>query len=130
MTAKKKVVPQPTDAELEILQVLWKLGPGSVRDIHREIEKRKASSYNTTLKLLQIMHDKGIVERDASRRPQVFRASVPEEQTQRSIFADVLRRAFGGSARKLAMALVASDVSEAEMAEIRELLGTPRENQR
>src|SRR5580765_1199529 len=125
--ASKKKLPKPTDAELEILQVLWKCGPGTVREIHLEIEKHKESSYNTTLKLLQIMHDKGLAERDETRRPQVYRASVPEEQTQRSIIADVLRRVFGGSARKLAMALAASDVSAAEIAEIRALLGKPRE---
>jgi BlaI family penicillinase repressor len=126
--AAKKTIPQPTDGELEILQVLWSHGPATVRDIHVKLQEKKASSYNTTLKLLQIMHDKGIAQRDESRRPQLYRARVPEAQTQRRIFADVLKRVFGGSARKLAAALTAGDVSRAELEEIRQLLESLPEN--
>jgi BlaI family penicillinase repressor len=129
MAAKKKV-PQPTDGELKILQVLWRHGPATVRDIHLKLQEKKASSYNTTLKLLQIMHDKGIAQRDESRRPQIYRASLPEAQMQRRIFADVLQRVFGGSARKLAAALTAGDVPRAELDEIRQLLENLPEDQR
>jgi BlaI family penicillinase repressor len=123
-----KVIPQPTGGELEILQVLWRHGPATVRDVHLKLQEAKASSYNTTLKLLQIMHDKGLAARDESRRPQVYRATLPEEQMQRRIFADVLRRVFGGSARKLAAALTAGDVSPEELAEIRQLIGDDGKN--
>ena len=121
MTAEKDI-PQPTDGELEILRVLWEHGPATVREVHLKLQETKTSSYNTTLKLLQIMHDKGIAQRDESRRPQVYRARLPEAQTQRHIFADVLKRVFGGSARKLGAALTAGDVSRAELDEIRQLL--------
>ena len=119
---EKKDTPQPTGGELAILQVLWAHGPGTVRAIHQKLQETKASSYNTTLKLLQIMHDKGIAERDETRRPQVYSARLPEAQMQRHIFADVLKRVFGGSARKLAAALTAGDVPREELEEIRRLL--------
>ena len=120
------MTPKPTDGELEILQVLWRLGRGTVRDLHADIQKQKESSYNTTLKLLQIMNEKGIVERDETRRPQVYRAKLPEEQMQRRLFADMMKRVFGGSARKLAQAITAGDVSKAELTEIRKLLEKSR----
>ena len=113
---------RPTDGELEILRVLWRCGPSTVRDVHDVLGAEKDTSYNTTLKLLQIMHEKGTVERDESCRPQVYSAALPEEQMQRRLVSDLLRRAFGGSARKLVAALTATDISDEELAEIRRLL--------
>jgi len=117
----RKKSPRPTDGELEILRVLWLRGPSSVRQVHTALAREKDTSYNTTLKLMQIMHEKGIVTRDESERPQVYRAALPEDQMQRRLVSDFLQRAFGGSARKLVAALTASGISDEELAAIRQL---------
>ncbi|MFI5380220.1 MAG: BlaI/MecI/CopY family transcriptional regulator [Tepidisphaerales bacterium] len=117
---------RPTAGELEILQVLWQSGPSTVRQVHQALAPKR-TSYNTTLKLLQIMHEKAMVLRDDSRRPQVFRAAVPEKQTQRHLFTDFLQRAFGGSARKLLAAMADSDIPQEEVAQIRQLLDKMQE---
>ena len=122
--------PRPTDAELEILRVMWEEGPGTVRRIHQALVARRAgrcTSYNTTLKLLQIMHTKGMVDRDTSQRPQVYRPATTEGRMQQRLVDDLLQRAFGGSARKLAVALTAADISDEDLAEIRRLLAKSRE---
>ena len=118
---------RPTDGELEILRVLWSPGPSTVREVHETLSASKGTSYNTTLKLMQIMHEKGMVTRDESRRPQVYRASLPEDQMQQRLLADLLQRAFGGSARKLVAALTATDISEDELAQIKRLLDSLEE---
>ncbi len=112
---------KPTDAELGILRVLWSHGPGTVRQIC-EVLGRDVG-YTTVLKLLQIMTEKGLVVRDESERTHVYRASSTEDQTQRQLVADLLDRAFGGSAAKLVLqALSSTKTSAAELAEIRRLL--------
>jgi predicted transcriptional regulator len=121
-------LPRPTDGELEILRVLWERGPSTVRDVHDRLGPRKGTAFNTTLKLLQIMHEKGLVTRNDSRRPHVYRPALPEEQMQRQLVADLLRRAFGGSARKLVAALTAADIPREELQEIRRLLDAPKED--
>lgn len=130
--AKKKH--RPTDGELEILRVLWAHGPGTVREVHHTLlddgPGGKQTSYNTTLKLLQIMDEKGMVVRDRSRRPQVYRASLPESQMQQKLLTDFLHRAFGGSARKLLAALTATDISQEELSQIQELLDDFSEKKR
>ena len=113
---------RPTDGELEILCVLWKRGSGTVRQVHQVLAADKNTSYNTTLKLLQIMNDKGLVTRDESRRPQVYRPSLPEGRMQQRLMSDFLERVFGGSARKLMAALTATGISQDELAQIRSLL--------
>ena len=118
----KKKMPRPTDGELEILRILWKRGPSTVRQVHQILGPDKKTSYNTTLKLLQIMHEKGIVMRDESQRPQIYRATLAESKMQQRLISDFLQRAFGGSARKLVAALTATDIPEKELAQIRELL--------
>ncbi len=118
----KKRLGRPTDGELEILRVLWQRGPSTVRQVHETLVPEKQTSYNTTLKLMQIMNEKGTVTRDDSKRPQVYRTALPEDQMQRRLLADFLQRAFGGSARKLVAALTAADISEKELADIRRLL--------
>lgn len=120
---------RPTDGELEILQTLWQRGPSTVRQVHKALAVGKQTSYNTTLKLMQIMDEKGIVTRDRSERPQIYQAAVPEEQMQQRLVADFLRRAFGGSARKLVAALTAADISAEELTEIRRLLDDPGREQ-
>ena len=126
----KEALRRPTDGELEILRVLWSRGPSTVRQVHKVIAQTKQTSYNTTLKLLQIMHEKGLVTRDDSDRPQVFDASCPESQMQKRLVSDFLNRAFGGSARKLVAALTETDIPEEELAEIRRLLSELEEEGR
>ncbi len=115
--------PKPTEAELEILQVLWERGPSTVRQVHDALSASKQTGYTTILKLLQIMTDKGLVERNEEQRSHVYTAGSPQELTQRQLVRDLLDRAFGGSARTLVMqALAAGQASPEELAEIRRLL--------
>jgi predicted transcriptional regulator len=115
--------PRPTDAELEILTVLWSRGPSTVRDVHEALVKRKPTQYTTVLKMLQIMAEKGLVRRDQEQRAHVYEASRPREWTQSQLAGDLLQRAFGGSARGLMLgALSAKKASKTELAELRRLL--------
>jgi predicted transcriptional regulator len=114
---------RPTDAELEILNILWTRGPSTVRDVHEEIAQAKPAQYTTVLKTLQIMAAKGLVRRDEQQRAHVYKAAKPREWTQKQIAGDLLRRAFGGSPRSLLMgALSSRRASRAELNEIRQLL--------
>ena len=116
-------LPRPTDAELEILTVLWSRGPSTVRDVVEVIAKRRPVQYTTTLKLLQIMAEKRLVRRDEEERAHVYEASRPREWTQRQLAGDLLERAFGGSAAEMMVgALAARKASKKELAEIRRLL--------
>jgi predicted transcriptional regulator len=115
--------PRPTDAELEILTVLWSRGPSTVRDVYENIAARKATQYTTILKLMQIMAEKGLVLRDEKQRAHVYQAARPADWTRQQLAGDLLRRAFGGSARSLMMgALSARKTSKQELAELRNLL--------
>ncbi len=117
------MIPRPTDAELEILTVLWSRGPSTVREVHETILRRKPAQYTTVLKMLQIMTEKGLVRRDEESRAHVYKASRPREWTQRQLAGDLLHRAFSGSAKGLVVgALSARKVSKEELAEIRKLL--------
>lgn len=119
----KDETPKPTDAELEILCVLWSRGPSTVRDVHAVIAERKPAQYTTVLKQLQVMWEKGLVRRDESQRSHVYEASRPRDWTQRQLAGDLLRRAFEGSARELVMgALSAQRASKEELAELRRML--------
>jgi BlaI family transcriptional regulator, penicillinase repressor len=91
--------PKPTDAELEILTVLWSRGPSTVRDVHEVIAGRKPTQYTTVLKQLQVMAEKGLVRRDEQQRSHVYAPARPREWTQRQLAGDLLQRAFEGSAR-------------------------------
>src|ERR1700684_3237694 len=118
---KRQSLPLPTDAEIDILAVLWRLGPATVREVHDELGK--ASGYTTTLKQMQLMTEKGLLIRSERFRSHVYEAGVPKEQTQKQIAADLLRRAFGGSAASLVMgALSAQPASSGDMADIRKML--------
>jgi len=119
----KALPPKPTDAELGILRVLWELGPCTVRQVQKALNERRETGYTTVLKLLQIMTEKGLVERDETERTHVYQASLAREQTQRQLVSDLLDRAFGGSAKQLVLqALATKKASAKEMAEIRRLL--------
>jgi predicted transcriptional regulator len=115
--------PRPTDAELAILNVLWRRGPSTVRDIHAELGPESGTGYTTTLKMLQIMTAKKLVRRDAQSRSHVYEAALSEERTQRQLVRDLLDRAFNGSAAKLVMqALATKRASPAELAQVRSLI--------
>ena len=119
----KKSGAKPTNAELAILRVLWKRGPSTVREVWDQIGPAQRIGYTTVLKLLQIMLEKGLVERDDSARSHVYRPRATEEQTQRQVVGQLLERVFAGSAGKLVLqALAVKKASRAELAEIRKLL--------
>jgi predicted transcriptional regulator len=99
---------RPTKLELSILKVLWESGPLSVREIQNILDSRKPTGYTTVLKMLQIMTEKGLVDRDETVRPQIYRARYSQEQTQRHLVRDLLDRAFGGSVKALVMQALAS----------------------
>lgn len=123
--------PRPTDAELEILRVLWERGPSTVRQVHEELAEARETGYTTTLKLMQIMAEKGLVTRDESTRTHVYAASASQEHTQRQLVNDLVRRAFGGSAAELVLrALSTQRTSESELREIRKLIDEAREERR
>jgi predicted transcriptional regulator len=121
MTEEK--IAQPTDAELEILRVLWERGPSTVREVHEVISRTKPAGYTTVLKLLQIMTEKGLVRRNEEQRAHVYEPRLAKEQTQRQLLGDLLERAFGGSAAELVMqALSTKKASPDELASIRQIL--------
>ncbi len=114
--------PRPTDSELAILRVLWDRGPSTVRAVHEALAGRD-TGYTTTLKLMQIMAAKGLVTRDESERTHVYTARLPQDQTQRQLVADLVQRAFGGSAAALMQqALSAQPTSAEELRRIQQLI--------
>jgi BlaI family transcriptional regulator, penicillinase repressor len=120
---KKKTLPRPTVAELEILRALWQLGPATVRQVHEVVNAEKPTGFTTVLKFIQIMTAKGLLVRDENRRPHLYQPRVPAENTQRQLVADLMERVCEGSAEKLMMhALSAKKISPQELAQIRKLL--------
>jgi BlaI family penicillinase repressor len=118
-----RIVPRPTDAELAILRILWERGPSTVRQVHERLARDRQAAYTTALKLLQIMTEKGLVERDERERTHVYKTKLSEDQTQRQLVRDLLDRAFGGSAGKLVMqALATKRASADELREIRKVI--------
>lgn len=114
-------LPKPTDAELSILQVLWKTGAATVKEVQEKMDA--GTGYTTVLKFLQIMTEKGLVRRDESQRAHVYRPAVSEGETQRQLVSGLLKRAFGGSTKKLVLqALATKRASARELAEIRRLI--------
>lgn len=115
--------PRPTAAELSILRVLWSRGPSSVRLVHQELSKDRPTGYTTVLKLMQIMTEKGLVERDESERAHIYHPRLNEQKTQRQMVKDLIDRAFGGDASQLVMqALSSRRATPEELAAIREIL--------
>ena len=114
---------KPTESELEILQVLWDKGQASVRDVHEELLKSKDAGYTTTLKLMQIMHEKGLVKRDDSIKTHIYQAAVSREKTQKHLLGKMIDTLFGGSPTQLVMqALGNHKASDSELEEIQKLL--------
>jgi BlaI family penicillinase repressor len=114
---------KPTESELEILQVLWEKGKATVREVHEELSVYKESGYTTTLKLMQIMFEKGIVKRDDSNKTHVYSPNISKEKTQQQMVGKMVDALFGGSASQLVMqALGSSQPSKEELEEIQKLL--------
>ena len=119
----KKTVPKPTEAELAIVQVLWDQGPSTVRQIQDVLEKDRGTGYTTTLKLMQIMFEKGLLTRDESQRSHIYSAAASRSKTQKMIVGKMIDQWFDGSARQLVVqALASRKSSPEELAQIRELL--------
>jgi BlaI family penicillinase repressor len=114
---------RPTEGELEILHILWAQGSCTVRNVHDVLHLGEGTGYTTALKLLQVMHAKGLVERNDSQRAHIYRAAVSKERTQKSFMADMLRRVFEGSPSQLVLhALGSQHASREELDAIRQLL--------
>ena len=115
---------KPTESELEILQILWQRGLATVREVHEELSKTKDVGYTTTLKLMQIMHEKGIVKRDESMRTHVYQAAVNKEKTQKHLLSKMIDSLFGGSSTQLVLQALGNEqkVSEEELNQIQNLL--------
>jgi len=120
--ARRKTA-RPTDRELTILRILWDNGPSTVRQVNEAMNKNEDTGYTTTLKLMQIMAEKGLLRRDESQFKHIYKPAITEEKTQKQLVGDLLERAFSGSAEKLVMrALSAKKVSNKELAGIKKLL--------
>lgn len=119
----RKASKTPTDGELEILRVLWGRGASTVRQVNQTLSVTKPTGYTTTLKLMQIMRDKGLLSRDATQRPQLYAAGVSEDNAQRQMVDDLLDRVFDGSASRFVMQVLSSKkATPEEMAQIRRML--------
>ena len=119
----KKVTPQPTAAELEILQILWNNGPCTVRFVNNKLNDNKVVGYTTTLKMMQIMTEKNLLVRDAQSRSHIYSPTFAQQETQGQLLDSFLQNAFEGSATKLVMqALGKHKASKEEINQIRELL--------
>jgi BlaI family penicillinase repressor len=117
----EEVTQLPTEAELEILNILWAAGPSTVRDVHTQSSKE--TGYTTVLKQMQVMVEKGLLDRSEQFRSHVYEPRIAQEKTQQRLTRNLMQRAFGGSAKSLVLgALSSQKVSAAELAEIRELL--------
>ena len=111
------------DAELEVLTVLWSIGPATVREVYNVLSRRRPAQYSTVLKFMQIMAEKGLVRRDETQRAHIYEAAKPREWTQQQLAGDLLERAFSGSAKALLLgALSARKATKKELDELRKLL--------
>jgi predicted transcriptional regulator len=113
---------KPTESELEILQVLWRKTTATVREVHEELSKQKDVGYTTTLKLMQIMHEKGIVKRDDSIRTHVYQSAVNKENTQKHLLNKVIDSLFGGSTTQLVLQALGENKATPEEIEKIQLL--------
>lgn len=130
MTKAPQSVPRPTEAELELLRILWDTQPATVREIYDRLNQDRVSGYTTVLKLLQIMTAKGLVVRDEANRAHVYRAAISQDAMQSKIIKDLSVRLFSGSAAQLALhALAMEPASQNELDEIRALIEHKRSPQ-
>ena len=105
---------KPTESELEILQILWQRGIATVREVHEELGKTKDVGYTTTLKLMQIMHEKGLVKRDESMRTHIYQPAVNKEKTQKHLLEKMIDSLFGGSSTQLVLQALGEHKSNPE----------------
>lgn len=119
---------KPTTAELEILDLLWEHEQATVKEIHEILNQRKPTMYTTVLKFMQIMHEKGLVERDVSSKAHIYRAKQTQSETQKNLVSDLLEKAFRGSALRLVQhVLETKPASAEELSEIRKLIAEAEE---
>lgn len=120
---------QPTEVELQILGVLWDRGPSTVREVHEELSKQRETGYSTTLKMMQVMLDKGLLKRNDSVRPQLYRAAKSQSRTQVQMLDDLTKKVFHGSAMRLVMRMVSSGrLSPDDLTEIQRLIDEGEKN--
>lgn len=112
---------KPTESELEILQILWNKGTATVRDVHEELAQTKDVGYTTTLKLMQIMNEKGIVKRDDSMRTHVYQAAVNKERTQKHLLGKMIDSLFGGSPTQLVIQALGDESHKASPEELEKI---------
>ncbi len=125
----RRASPQPTQAQLEILTILWRRGPSTVRQVHETLQADRQTGLTTTLKLLQVMTDKALVVRNDEIRPQRFSPASPQEKTQAGLLTDLADRAFNGSVRKLLVrAVEEGDLTTEELGEIRAMIDSVRKD--
>ena len=116
-------IPKPTAAELDLLQTLWPLGAATAKQVHQEIQKARPDvTYATVLRLMQIMHTKGLLIRDESERSHVYAPSQAQDSLQTNLLKDLIQKAFSGSAKALVLAALRSGISKKEREEIEEML--------
>jgi predicted transcriptional regulator len=126
--AKSPDIPKPTAAELDLLQVLWPLGSATAKQVHQEIQKQRPEvTYATVLRLMQIMHTKGLLIRDESERSHVYAPAQAQDSLQTNLLKDLMQRAFSGSAKALVLAALKSGISKKEREEIEKMLKEDKE---
>ncbi len=121
---KKSGIPRPTEAELAILSILWQRGPSTVRDVHEILNQKENTGYTTALKLLQVMHAKGLVARDDSQRAHVYKPAMSKDYTQTQFVTDLVQRVFDGSPSELVLHALGNSrrATAGELAQIRAML--------
>ena len=114
---------QPTEVELQMLRILWELGPSPVREIHSRLNAAKGTNYSTTVKMLSVMLEKGLVRRDENTSPHIYRAAVTRESAGKRLMKDLVDKVYDGAAMSLVLhALKSAKASPGELAEVRRLL--------
>ena len=130
MKRNRHPLPRPNEGELELLSFLWERGPSTVRDLHQEVSSKRALGYTSVLKLLQIMTEKGLVEREEAGKAHIYRAAAAQHVTQDQLVRDISERLFSGSAAQLAMhALAMEPVNDRELEELHNLIEQKRHRQ-
>jgi len=130
MKLRDRHLPKPTEVELELLRALWDQGEATVRDLHEVVSQQRALGYTSVLKTLQIMTEKGLVERTEAGKAHIYRAAASQEETQNQLLRDLSERLFAGSAAQLAMHALAMDPASAEeIEEIRRIIRQKKERQ-
>lgn len=125
---KQQTIPKPTPAELDLLRLLWRLGPSTAKQVHEARQRERPEvSAATVLRLLQIMHGKGLLSRDETQRSHVYAAAAPQDSLQTNLLQDLIHKAFAGSGKALVMAALRTHVSDEERAEIQRYLQAPDE---